>query len=350
MLYSRNWDAPDSERCKLGNQIGADGFYLLEKIDSLNASEWLRFLPAVETLRKVWIQQFYTPNEGIVQWRDPKDLPPSHIAIHSPHDLEADYSSKRSVTWVGYKVHITEICDEDYPHFITHVQTTPATVTDEAVVEPIHRALKDKSLLPEEHLMDLGYTPANLLVSCKKNYGVEIIGPVRPDPSWQSRNHPKFAAENFQIDWDKQMAICPRGHQSMTWLQKTDVGGQPIISIRFSSSSCNSCSSRRRCTRAKTEPRKLTIRDKEEYLALKNRREVQNAPEFLKIYQKRSGIEGTLSQGVRKSGLRQSRYIGLAKTRLQHIFTAVALNLCRLDDWLNDIHDRFHSLFSFSDT
>lgn len=61
--------------------------------------------------------------------------------------------------------HVTEICDEDSLHFITHVQTTLATTTDEAVVEPIHQALSEKSLQPEEHLMDLGYVTAGHLVS-----------------------------------------------------------------------------------------------------------------------------------------------------------------------------------------
>ena len=56
-------------------------------------------------------------------------MPPSTVAIHSPYDVEAHYSSKRSVNWVGYKAHVTEICDKDTPHFITHVQTTLSTVT-----------------------------------------------------------------------------------------------------------------------------------------------------------------------------------------------------------------------------
>ncbi len=60
---------PKSEREKLGNQMGADGFYLLEKIYSVEAPQGLHCLPAVETLRKVWIQQFYAPVDGIVQWR-----------------------------------------------------------------------------------------------------------------------------------------------------------------------------------------------------------------------------------------------------------------------------------------
>lgn len=327
----------DSEREALGNQMGEDGFKLLKKIYANNALEWLRLIPAVEILRQVWVQQFYTPVDGKVQWRSPKDMPPSTIAIHSPYDVEAHYSSKRSVNWVGYKAHVTEICDEDTPNFITHVQTTLSTVTDEAVVEPIHQALSSKSLLPEEHLMDLGYVTAGHLVYAQENYGIELIGPVRNDPTWQAKHHPKFANSNFKIDWDKQVAVCPRGHRSKGWKKKTDSKGQSIINIRFSQLDCSPCPSRSRCTRAKIEPRGLTIHPKSEYTALHSRREVQHTPEFLKTYNLRAGIEGTISQGVRRSALRQSRYIGLAKTHLQHIFMAAGLNLCRLDAWLNGV-------------
>jgi len=33
--------------------------------------------------------------------------------------------------------------------------------------------------------------------------------------------------------------------------------------------------------------------------------------------------------------LRRSRYIGLAKTHLQHVLTAAAINLSRINDWLS---------------
>jgi len=51
----------------------------------------------------------------------------------------------------------------------------------------------------------------------------------------------------------------------------------------------------------------------------------------------RAGIEGTLSQGVRTFELRRSRYIGLAKTHVQHVATAAAINLARLADWFAGI-------------
>lgn len=80
-----------------------------------------------------------------------------------------------------------------------------------------------------------------------------------------------------------------------------------LIHVRFSQLNCGACPSRNRCTRAKTEPRSLTIHPKQEYTALHDRREIQNTREFLKTYNLRAGIEGTISQGVRRSGLRQSR-------------------------------------------
>jgi transposase len=41
--------------------------------------------------------------------------------------------------------------------------------------------------------------------------------------------------------------------------------------------------------------------------------------------------------GVRAYGLRQARYRGLAKTHLQHVATAAAINIVRLADWLNGV-------------
>ena len=51
---------------------------------------------------------------------------------------------------------------------------------------------------------------------------------------------------------------------------------------------------------------------------------------------RRAGIEGTLSRAVRVKGLRRSRYVGHAKTHLQHLLTAAPTNLGRLADWLAD--------------
>lgn len=62
-------------------------------------------------------------------------------------------------------------------------------------------------------------------------------------------------------------------------------------------------------------------------------RQLQTTPEWKRRYERRAGIEGTISQGTRSFGLRQSRYIGEAKTHLQHVLTASAINLVRFAVW-----------------
>ena len=129
-----------AERKQYAEVIGADGFHLLSAIYSETAPSWLAEVPMVQVLRQVWVQQYYAP-DGPVGWRTEEDLPPSALQIHSPYDAEARFSTKRDIFWAGYKVHLTETCDDDTPHLITHVETTPATTYDGAVTETIHTAL-----------------------------------------------------------------------------------------------------------------------------------------------------------------------------------------------------------------
>ena len=78
----------------------------------------------------------------------------------------------------------------------------------------------------------------------------------------------------------------------------------------------------------------MGLQDREQYEALQEARKRQTTEEFRQQYAPRAGIESTHAQGIRRSGLRQTRYIGLAKTHLQHLATAAALNFVRLGEWL----------------
>ena len=141
------------DRQQLAETIGRDGVHLLTQLYGAAAPGALRALPAVETLRQVWIQQYYQEG-GVVRWRDAKNCPPASLLIASPYDLESRYSEKRGNHWRGYKVHLTETCDDDAPSLITHVETTVAPEQDVTVVETIHHRLADQALLPSVHIVD----------------------------------------------------------------------------------------------------------------------------------------------------------------------------------------------------
>jgi len=83
--------------------------------------------------------------------------------------------------------------------------------------------------------------------------------------------------------------------------------------------------------------RPLKLRADAPYHALQAARARDSQPDWPLHYNQRAGIEGTLSQGVRGFGLRRSRYMGLAKTHLQHVFIATAMNLWRIVNWLNEL-------------
>lgn len=322
------------ERTAMAETIGTDGYGLLAGIYGDHELAWLRAVPAIETLRRVWVQQFYKEGDS-VRWRTEQEgIPPSALFIGSPYDPDAHYAKKRTTSWVGYKVHVTETCDEDRPRLITEVETTAGPIADGDVTTPIHQALERKDLLPRVHIVDTGYLDAELVVTSDRDYGVGLLGPARPDSHWQAQQASGFDASHFAIDWDGKKATCPGGHTSESWSPVIDGRNKAVIKIKFAVAHCRACPYRRQCTTAPYARRSLTIRPKEQYLALQQMRARQATAEFKEQYAVRAGVEGTLSQGVRAFDLRRSRYIGATKTHLQHILTAAAIDFVRVGHWL----------------
>lgn len=324
------------ERYALAETIGTDGFQLLHAIYAAGAPDWLQEVPAVQVLRQIWLQQFYAP-AGAIQWRTAEDLPSGALLISTPYDAEARYSKKRSTEWTGYKVHLTETCDEETPHLITDVATTLATTSDFDMTPIIQAQLAERQLLPSEHIVDAGYVSADHLVSSQKDHTVNLLGPVAADPSWQAKAQEGFDIATFRIDWEAQRATCPQGHTSTLWMLGQDRHANAIVNIRFARTDCLYCRVRAKCTQAPTQPRQLSVRPREQYEALRGARLRQTTEAFRKEYGIRAGIEGTISQAVRTSDLHRSRYVGLAKTHLQHVLTATAVNISRAGAWLADI-------------
>lgn len=313
-------------------QVGIDGYQLLAALYEGDASEWLVQIPAVDILRQVWLQQFYI-QEGKISWRGEKEgIPAAAQFISSPYDTEARYARKYTTSWVGYKVHLTESCEEDQPHLIIHVATSAGPIADGAATDQIHESLQKKDLLPATHIVDTGYLDAKLLLTSRQDYNVDLLGPTRPDYKWQARAKQGFAAADFRIDWQQQQATCPEGKLSSSWSEAIDSHGQQMVKIKFAQKDCIACSSWSKCTKAAR--RTITLREPSQHQALLAAREREKTDEYKAEYVRRAGIEGTISQGVRAYGLRRAKYIGLAKTHLQHVLSATAINFTRINNWL----------------
>ena len=322
----------EKERQQYAQQVGADGAQLLAKSGEEDTPAVVRELAALKELRVVWQQQ-YEQQEGSLRLRNKDDLPPSAQRHDSPYDPEVRYSTKRDMHWIGYKVHLTETCEPEQVEVITHVETSYAPVADVEQVATIHEALCAKGVAPGEHFVDSGYMDVRLLLAEQRSKGIRLVGPVRPDPRWQAQQQTGYAAADFTFDWQAKEATCPQGASSVQWTERTDRAGQAVVAVRFATQTCLQCPVRVHCTHSAKMPRQVTVRPQAEHEALQHARRYQQTPAFRQEYARRAGVEGTISQAVRAFGLRQTRYVGLAKTNLQEIGTAVALDLCRWVDW-----------------
>jgi transposase len=321
--------------------VGEDGFALLDRLDEPATPEDLRRLPEVEVLRRVWARRFARdggppPGNGGVRFRPKEELPPAADKVESPYDPEARFRRRGDVSWAGYIVHLTETCEDDAVNLLTHVMTTVATTVHEAkCTAAIHQALAGKGLPPGEHLVDSAYVDAELLVRSREELGIALVGPGRPDPAWQTRVEGAFTLERFAIDWDRRQARCPQGKLSAGWSEGVEGTGRPYVRVLFRQADCGACAARASCTRSRS--RNLKLPPRAEYEALRMARGRLSTEAGRRVYARRAGIEGTISQGVRAFGLRRSRYRGLAKTHLQHVATAAAVNLGRLGAWFDAI-------------
>jgi transposase len=324
----------ESQRTALAQQIGADGLHLLQALQQPDAPDTLKDEASVQLLRQVW-QQYYDLSGGKAKWRAGPQASESEGIIRSPYDPEARTGKKRDQTWLGYKVHFTETCAMQQseqeqatpiPHLIVQVLTTVAPVQDVEMTALIQEELAKRDLKPEEQIVDTGYVDAELLVSSRQKHGIQLVGPVLSDNSWQAKAGKGFDLAHFQIDWQNQQATCPQGQTSSSFR----VAGERM-EVVFAREVCAGCPVRSDCTQSQTTGRVLHLRPLAAHSALQARRQEQQTLEFRKQYAMRAGIEGTHSQAVRRMGLRRARYDGLHKTHLQHVLTAVAINLLRID-------------------
>jgi transposase len=371
-----SWKLPASKtkRDALAVHYARDGFALLEALYAPGQPAWLREVPAAQVLRTVLLQNYTRTIAGngrqVVKRRE-KDtgeggdgLPPGSSRLTSPYDTDARWSAKRDSFWNGFKVHISETCATEAddaarpapeptagpaggrsrdpkagrapsrPNLITNIATTASTVPDGKALEGIHQSQQRRGLLPGEHYLDSGYPSAELITGSQARYGVALITPVLLNTSRQARAGTGFAADKFTIDWENQQVTCPQGKVNASW-SPCEQRGTPTIVVKFPGSDCGPCPVREQCTTAKRGGRQLSLHPRLLTEALQQARGRQETRDWQKDYALRAGVEGTIRQAAAVTDIHHARYRGIAKTHLEHVYSATALNLLRLDAWWN---------------
>ena len=329
-----SWRPPVSQarRDELAIAYARDGYALLEAVWDRSAPGWLRGLPAVEVLRRVLLQNYtrtITGGKEVIKRREKEPegdgLPPGHARIASPYDTDARWGVKREEFWLGYKLHITETCDDPppctcrpaaaaqpaagsaaagahdkdcarlvFPNLITNVATTDATVTDNQMTEPVHDALAARNLAPGRHYADSGYASAALVVSALTIWGIALIAPLLADTSAQARAGHGYARADFAVDYDARTVTCPQGKTTASWTPCTQHGKDAIVAT-FSAGDCGPCPARGQCTTGTRRQLSLLPRNLAEAQAAA--RTAEKTTRFQADYARRAGVEGTMQPG-----------------------------------------------------
>lgn len=349
-----SWTMPSSQvkRDRLALVFAADGYRICEAAWADRAPVWIRDLEAVQVLRQVLVQTYCRRIEArgreviVKRDADEQGVPPGQRRLASPYDADARWAAKGDqLFWCGYKIHLTETCHTPAEaeaeaggttlvNLITDVATTDATVPDVRATAGIQERLTKAGLAPGEHYLDSGYPSADLVTAAARE-GIAMVTPLLADHSPQAKAAEGFAKSAFRIDWKGRQARCPQGRTSAGWFPVTQ-HGQAAIVVEFDRWDCRACPSQTRCTTAARGFRTITLRPREIHEAAAAARAAQETGTWRARYALRAGIEGTINQALDITGIRRARYRGLPKVRLQHAFSATALNVVRLDAYWSD--------------
>lgn len=202
-----------TEREAYAQTVGEDIYSLLECLKESKLSIQWQQLASIVALQLVWQQHYdiiHNDSTGLAQvrFKPKRELAKAAEGIESPYDIEARYRTRSGTAWTGYIVHLGETCEDDQCQLITHVMTTSASMHEANCTDQIHQSLINKALPPSEHFVDSAYIDAQLLILANQQ-GITLVGPTRPDQSWQARTEGGLDLTQFEIDWQHQTVRCP---------------------------------------------------------------------------------------------------------------------------------------------
>ncbi|WP_228560956.1 transposase [Catenulispora pinisilvae] len=278
--------------------------------------------PQAEALRQIVMQNHFRDTAGRLRWRTADDggLLPSSLAIVSPHEATARYVRHgHIINWKGFAAHLTETCAPDSVNVITDVATTSAAAR--------------RGLLPVEHLVDGGYTSLVHLERAAREPQVTVSRPLPGNPTGQHRKNEGYDRDDFHIDFDRREVTCPQGQVSQGWHGPHPASlptAAPLIVARFTKGQCQPCPARTQCTSSRDGARNVGFPARElRDLQVRVRAE-QQTPGWKTRYAIRSGVESTMNEFAHGHGMRRCRYREEPKAHVQHVLTAIAVNIERL--------------------
>jgi len=305
-----------SESAKTLASVSSDLFHLVEQFKD---HPDITGMHSYKLLERVLKEQCSVSEDGTqVHIKPPKEIPSD--SLQNPSDPDATYSGHKGQ---GYQIQVMETYGRDEEtreknlNLITYVHVEPAHESDAHALIPALESTQDRELTPDEVLGDTLYGGDE---NCQKaaQQGVEVISPVK-----STKEKDGITLSDFDLNEKGEVVSCPQGHEPMKRKAK-----KIRHTVAFDSHHCSTCPVQESCPVKKgTRYHYLRYTDKEMRLA--QRRAYERTDEFKDRYRWRSGIEATMSEYDRRTGVKHLRVRGFKAVRFCATLKAVAVNIFR---------------------
>jgi Transposase DDE domain len=255
-----------------------------------------------------------TNNASKVTVKANKDVPSS--SLQNPSDPDAGYCGHKGK---GYQMQVMETYSEDksQPNLITHIKVEAANESDANALLPAIEDAGKRGLAPKELLADTLYG-SDENVETAKELGITVIAPV------MGAKESATGLADFTFNDKDHIIACPEQQAPI----KSKSGKQGGMTVHFDKAVCDNCRRLSQCA-VKRDKKSCTISYDAKSLRLSRRRQREKEESFREKYRYRSGVEGTMSDLDRMTGLKHLRVRGMPQVRLSATLKATGLNILR---------------------
>ena len=252
-----------------------------------------------------------------VELKKPKEI--ASDSLQNPSDPDATYSGHKGQ---GYQVQVQEtFCDDEQKKketldLITHVEVEPAHNSDANALIPAIESTQRQNLKPKELTADSLYGSDD---NCEraKEHGVELIA-----PTMGSVDEDKLSLADFQLSDEGEVIACPQGNAPA----KIKKGKK--VSIGFAAHDCRNCPNLSKCPVEKGK-KYYYLRVTDKQMRIAKRRIYEQSVEFKDRYRWRAGVEATMSEYDRRTGVKHLRVRGLKAVKFCATLKALGVNIFR---------------------
>ena len=308
-----------SESAKTLHKVAEDLFFLINRFASHRSIPSMKtYATMTRILKEQCItEQDKTTNEQRISLKANKDIPSD--SLQNPSDPDAGYSGHKGK---GYQVQIAETYNREEGSgdlsLITYVAVQAANESDADALMPYIEATEQRGVKPTEALADTLYGgDDNYRAALKK--GVDLIS-----PSLDRQKKLFCTLTDFAFDKDGFVSSCPESCQSIKKSKKKD-----RYTIAFATAACTACPRANHCPVKPGKKDLSYLRYDEKNVRLAQRRAYERSDDFKNKYRFRAGVEATMSQLDRRTGIKHLRVRGMQAVRFAATMKAAALNIIR---------------------